>query len=197
MLTHLKKAGININARKSCFGDHTFDNLGYHVTQDGDMPITKKGEAIKALAVPKTHKQLRQFIGMIKFYRDMWQKRSELLAPLTASTSKNVKYDWKDEQQKYFDAIKCVIGRELLLACLDFNAMFEIHTDDSKLKIGAVIPQKGKTIALYSWKMNINQNNYTTTERELLSIVSTLKEFRSILLGNQITVYTDNKNLTC
>ena len=59
------------------------------------MPIPKKVEAIKAPAVPKTRKQVRQFIGMINFYRDMWQKRSELLAPLTALTSKNVKYDWK------------------------------------------------------------------------------------------------------
>ena len=60
------------------------------------MPIPKKVEAIQALAVPKTRKQLRQFIAMINFYRDVWQKRSEILAPLTALTSKNVKYEWKD-----------------------------------------------------------------------------------------------------
>ena len=69
----------------------------------------------------------------------MWQKRSEFLAPLTALTSKNVKYDWKEKHQKCFDAIKRVIGREVLLAYLGFNAPFEIHNDASKLKIGAVI----------------------------------------------------------
>ena len=78
---------------------------------------------------------------MINFYRDMWQKRSELLAPLTALTSKNVKNDWKEEHQKCFDAIKRVIGREVLLGCPDFNALFEIHTDASKLQLGAVISQ--------------------------------------------------------
>ena len=41
--------------------------------------------------------ELRQFIATINFYRDMWQKRSGILAPLTALTSKNIKYDWKDE----------------------------------------------------------------------------------------------------
>ena len=120
MFTRLQKAGLKVNASKSCFGAHKFDYLGYHVTCDGAMPIPKKVKAIQALAVPKTRKQLRQFIGMINFYRYIWQKRSELLAPLTALTSKNVKYDWKDEHQKCFDAIKCVIGRELLLGYPDF-----------------------------------------------------------------------------
>ena len=124
IFTRLQKAGLKVNARKSCFGAHKFDYLGYHVTRDVVMPIPKKVEAIEDLAVPKTRKQLRQFIGMINFYRDMWQKHYELLAPLNALTSKNVKYNWKDEHQKCFDAIKRVIGREVLLAYPDFNDPF-------------------------------------------------------------------------
>ena len=80
MFTRLQKAGLKVNDRKSCFGAHKFDYLGYHVTREGVMPIPKKVKAIQALAVTKTRKQLRQFIGMINFYRDMWQKCSELLA---------------------------------------------------------------------------------------------------------------------
>ena len=74
----------------------------------------------------------------------MWQKRSETLAPLTALTSKNVKYNWKDEHQKCFDAIQRMIGHEVLLVYPDLNAPFEIHTDASKLQIGVVISQKGQ-----------------------------------------------------
>ena len=89
-----------------------------------------------------------------------------------------------------------MIKREVLKGCPDFNALFEIHTDASQLQLGAVISQKGKPIAFYSRKMNSAQQNYTTNEKELLSMVENLKEFCNIILGHQITVYTDNKNLT-
>ena len=72
MSTRLQKDGLKVNARKSCFGAHKCEYLGYHVTRDRIIPIPKKVEAIQALTVPKTRKQLRKFFGMINFYRDMW-----------------------------------------------------------------------------------------------------------------------------
>ena len=68
--------------------------------------------------------------------------------------------------------------------------------DTSKLQLGSVISQKGKSVAFYNRKLNPAQVNYTITEHKLLSIVVTLKEFRNILLGQQIKVYTDHKNLS-
>ena len=149
ILTRLQKGGLKVKSRKSCLGARKFDYLGYHVTRDGVMPISKKVEAIQALAVPNTCRKLCQFIGMVNLYCDMWKKRYELLAPLTALTSKNVKYDWKYEHQKCFDAIKRVIGCGVLLDYPDFNALLEIHTDASKLQIGEVISQNGKPIVFY------------------------------------------------
>ena len=58
------------------------------------------------------------------------------------------------------------------------------------------VAQNNKPIAFFSRKLNPAQRRYTTTERELLGIVETLKEFRNILLGHKILVYTDHKNLT-
>ena len=41
------------------------------------------------------------------------------------------------------------------------------------------------------------QQWYKVTQRELLSIVETLKEFRTILIGHRLRIYTDYSNLTC
>ena len=124
MFNHFQKSGLKVNSGKLCVGAHKFEYFGYHVTRDGVMTITNKFESIQALTVQKTRKKLRHFIDMIKSYRDLWQYRSELLAPLIALTSKNVKYKWKDDHQECFDAIKCVIGLEIFLAYSDFNAPF-------------------------------------------------------------------------
>ena len=64
-------------------------------------------------------------------------------------------------------------------------------------QLGAVISQKGKPIALYSRKITDDQQQYKVIDRELLSIVETLKDFGNILLSNKLVIYTDNKNLTC
>jgi hypothetical protein len=133
---------------------------------------------------------------MINYYRDMWMRRSDVLAPLTKLCSKNVKFVWTDEQQKAFDTMKKIISREALLSYPDFSKPFDIYTDASHTQLGAVLCQDDKPIAFYSRKLNGAQTRYTTTERELLAIVETLKEFRNILLGHEIRVYTDHKNLT-
>ena len=87
-------------------------------------------------------------------------------------------------------------SREVMLAFPDFSQPFEIYTDASNLQLGAVVAQNNEPIAFFSRKLNPMQRRYTTTERELLAIVETLKEFRTILLGHKILVYTDHKNLT-
>lgn len=89
-----------------------------------------------------------------------------------------------------------MITKETLLAYPNFNKPFVIHTDASDYQLGSVISQDNKPIAFYSRKLSPTQTQYTTTERELLAIVETLKEFSNILLGHEIKVYTDNKNLT-
>eukprot|EP00957_Ditylum_brightwellii_P178285 13578585-Ditylum_brightwellii.AAC.1 len=73
--------------------------------------------------------------------------------------------------------MKKIVSKDVLLAYPDFDVPFEIYTDASDRQLGVVITQNGQPLAYYSCKLNNAQRNYPVTERELLSIVETLKEF--------------------
>ena len=132
-----------MNAKKSFFGRPELEYLGYWITRQGIQPLPKKVLAITNIKTPTTTKEVRSFVGMINYYRDMWIRQSEILSPLTKLCSKGVKFHWDAEQQQAFDIIKRLISQEVLLAYPNFNELFEIHTNASAYQLGSVISQQG------------------------------------------------------
>jgi len=82
VLRRLRRAGLKVNATKLFFCTHKIEYLGYILTREGIKPQPKKVQAILALNPPYNVKELRHFLGMVQYYRDMWAKNSEMLAPL-------------------------------------------------------------------------------------------------------------------
>ncbi len=83
VLTRLRDTGLKVNVAKSLFCAHEIEYLGCMLTREGIKPQQKKVQAILALNLPNNVKELRHFLGMVQYYRDMWARRSEMLAPLT------------------------------------------------------------------------------------------------------------------
>jgi hypothetical protein len=88
-----------------------------------------------------------------------------------------------------FKAVKAVITREVLLTCPDPNEQFNIENEPSDYQLSAVIKQHGRPVAFFSRKLTRAQRNYTTIQKELLSIVETLTTVRPILLGSQLHIF--------
>ncbi len=172
--------------------------LGYILTRDG----------ILAIQPPTNVKELRHFLGMVQYYYDFWARQSNMLAPLTslvgecgqtkvtrAKGTKEAPWHWDEVHQRAFSHVKATITREVVLAYPDYSKVFEIYTNTLSKQQGAVITQENRPIAFFSWKLSTTQCKYSVTKIELLAIVKTLKEFKGMLWGQSIKVYTDHVNL--
>jgi len=197
ILDRMQKAGLKVNASKCSFGMKEIPYLGYIISREGIMPDPKKIQGIMDLERPTTTTEIRRLVGMVQYYRDLYQGRSHVLAPLAeaASGPKGKKIPWTDELEVAFNNLKKMVSKETVMTYPDWNLPFDIYTDASDLQLGAVISQNNKPIAFFSRKLNKAQRNYTTTEKELLSIVECLKQFKNILFGYKINVFSDHKNL--
>ena len=182
--------GFTINPLKCEWAVEETDFLGHWLTLNGIKPWRKKVDAILHLQPPTNVKQLRSFLGMVNYCRDMWPCCTHVLAPLTAVTGKRA-FTWTSECQQAFDQMKALVSSDALLVFPDHTQPFDIETDASDYQLGSVIKQNGRPIAYYSRKLNSAQRNYTTIEKALLSIVKTFKEFHTIFLVSAI-----RKNLT-
>ncbi|KAK8980795.1 hypothetical protein V6N11_047926 [Hibiscus sabdariffa] len=84
-------------------------------------------------------------------------------------------------------------------AAVNWEHPFKLMCDASDTSIGTILVQKiGKelhVIAYASRTLDSAQRNYSTTEKELLTIVFALEKFRSYLLGTNVVVFSDHASL--
>ena len=90
-----------------------------------------------------------------------------------------------------------MLAKDVFIQYPNHNEPFHVYADASDYQLGSVILQQNKPVAYYSRKLNAAQKNYTVGEKEILSIVETLKEYRTMHYGcKELHVYTDHKNNT-
>jgi hypothetical protein len=128
---------------------------------------------------PRNATELRMFIGCVNYYRDVWPSCAHILKLLTDQygLKKKAPIKWTDEKQKAFDKMHLLTAADALAAYPNHNKRFDVYMDASDFHLSTCIIQEERPVAYFSQKLTKSQQNYTTMEKEMLSIVATLEEF--------------------
>ncbi|GKB58245.1 putative reverse transcriptase domain-containing protein [Tanacetum coccineum] len=93
--------------------------------------------------------------------------------------------DWGEKQELAFQTLKDKLCNVPVLALLEGPEDFVVYCDASRIGLGCVLMQRGKSIAYASRKIKIHEKNYTTHDLELGTIMFALKIGRHYLYGTK------------
>lgn len=195
----LRESNFKIQMDKSEFLKLETAYLGHIISSEGIKPNPDKIAAIEKYPLPKTPKQIKQFLGLIGYYRKFIPDFARITKPLTHCLKKGHKITLDMPYINCFEKCKTLLMNDPILQYPDFNRPFILTTDASNVAIGAVLSQgpigSDKPISYASRTLNDSELNYSTIEKELLAIVWATKYFRPYLFGRKFTILTDHKPL--
>ncbi|GJX02673.1 putative reverse transcriptase domain-containing protein [Tanacetum coccineum] len=124
--------------------------------------------------IPKTPIEIRQFLGLVGYYRRFIEGFSKVAKPMTKITQKKVAFKWGDKQEVAFQTLKDKLYSAPILALPQGAENFIVYCDASHKGLGVVLMQNEKVIAYASRQLKIHEKNYTTHDLELGAVVITL-----------------------
>jgi cleavage and polyadenylation specificity factor subunit 1 len=204
LFTRLREHGLKIHPAKCLFGVPQLEFLGHCITANGIKALPQKVEAMAAFPQPDTVRKLRQFLGIVNYYRRFLPAAARKLQPLTNMTkgcthNSTKKLTWTAETETTFLNIKDEMRQLLSLAHPSPHARTVLATDASATAVGAVLQQEidghMAPIAFFSKGLDGPQQQYSTYDRELMAIFLAVRHFSYFLEGRQFTVLTDHRPL--
>jgi len=89
-----------------------------------------------------------------------------------------------------------LVTTDALLSYPEHHLPFDIEATASAYHVDTVIKQNGRPVAYYSCTLTSAQQNYTSIEKVLLSLIQTLTYFHPLLFGARLHIQTAHLNIT-
>ena len=174
--------------------------LGFLLDEEGLNPDLEKTRPVIEYPAPKTIRELGRFLGLMGWYSRFIAHESEYKAPLSKLLHKVQAWDWWEEQQRAFEALKKALCLAPVLARSDFTRAFKIQCDASGVALGSVLTKENETgeehpIVYLSKTLDKHELNYTVSEKELLAVIWSIEKLRPYVEGYHFTVVTDHNAL--
>ncbi len=201
----LRQYGVVINPSKCQFGLTSLKFLGHHIDSNGILPLTEKIKVIEDFPIPNSIRKLREFLGLINFYRRFVPNCAEIVQPLTdllggKPKSRNQAIQLSDIALNAFRKAKTCLVESTLLVHPNSEIPLCLMTDASNVAVGGALHQCMNNvltpIAFFSKRLKPAETRYSTFGRELLAVYLSIRHFKHILEGRDFCILTDHKPLT-
>ena len=200
VLQRIRKFNLKLRLQKCKFFQKELKYLGMIVTKDGVRADQDYVSQILKFRRPTNVKEIERFIGMVTWLSKFIPNLSKLTSKINELRKKDAEFIWTLDHDRYFEAILAAVQNAKVLRHPDLSKPFYVQTDASDHAIGAVLLQDHgngylEPIEFISRKFTSPEQNWHTSEKELVAIAWALQKWVRCLLPNHFTVFTDHKNL--
>nr|XP_054922049.1 uncharacterized protein LOC126521574 [Dermacentor andersoni] len=188
VLERLRDNGLKLNRDKCRFREKQVSFLGHKIDATGLHP-PENMEAITEAPRPETVSQLKSFLGLLTYYAKFLPNLATTLVPLYRLLAKGVRWQWKAEHEKAFQAAKRAMVAAELLVHYDPEKPLRLECDASPVGVGAVLSHRiGNTdypISFRSRALTPAERNYSQLEKEALALVFGVTKFRDYFVSRE------------
>ena len=142
IFTRLHNFGLKMKQEKCSFFKKHIQYLGYLVLEQGFKPLPEKLESIRNMPAPRTAKEVKQFLGLIGYYRKFVLHFADISRPLTKLTRHNITLKWTQQCQKAFNHLCELLMEYPILHYPDLVQGYILYTDATGISWSGVLTQE-------------------------------------------------------
>ena len=202
VLEILAENNVFLKPEKCVFEALEVEFVGLVISEGQVAMDPVKVAGVKDWPVPEQLVDVQSFLGFINFYRQFIEGFAHIAHPLHVLAKKDQVWAWTQEHQNVFQALKDKVTSTPILVQPHPDRPYRLETDSSDYATGAVLSQLGTDdkwhpVGFYSKGLSEVERNYPIHDKELLSVIRGLQEWRHLLEGarHKFEILNDHRNL--
>ena len=201
IFVRLRKFGLKMKHEKCSFFKKHIQYLGHLVSEKGFEPLSEKLESIHKMPAPRTAKEVKQFLGLIGYYRKFVPHFADISRPLTKLTRHNVVFEWTDQCSKAFNHLCELLMEYPILRYPDPTQGYILYTDASGIEWSGVLTQehldekrkaKNHPICYVSGQFRGSQLNWAALTKEAYAIYMSVRRLSFYVMDVEVTIRSDH-----
>ena len=148
------------------------------------------------MPAPKNPKEVKQFLGLVGYYRKFVPRFADISRVLTHLTKKDVEFKWTPKCENCFQILKEFLQQAPILKYPDPQASYTMYTDTSKYAYVGILTQHNDgtdhPITYVSGLLCGSQLNWATLTKEAYAIYMSVKKLSFYIDTAKLTVKSDH-----